>query len=188
MYFYIGGRPVSDIRSMRRPSTRAVLFAVLAAVGGACTTTVQGTPSARPTPTPSLAAPTATPTPAETSPRPVQPFPSPRIADNVEYPADFRFRAVPGSGDLTVGVLYAFQLFSHCGLAYPLAWDLDGSFWDPVGDGSPLGTPPEGIGYTFDDGTIELIDDDEARFTSSAGVVVALRRSADTVREGLLCS
>ena len=124
------------------------------------------------------------------SPRQVQSLPPPRIAEPVEYllgSEQGQFRAVPGSGDAATGVLYRYQLYSHCGLAYPLAWDFDGSFWDPVGGGEPYANPPESIGEGVDDGTIELIGDDEARYTSSGGVIVDLTRSGDTERRGFLC-
>jgi hypothetical protein len=124
------------------------------------------------------------------TPRQAQSLPPPRIAEPIEFllgSEQGQFRAVPGSGDAAAGVLYRYQLYSHCGLAYPLAWDFDGSFWDPVGGGEPYANPPEGIGSGFDDGTIELTGEDEARYTSSQGLVIPLRRSEDTERRGFLC-
>lgn len=128
---------------------------------------------------------------APPTPRVAQPLPPSPIAEPIEFLLGNevgQFHAVPGSGDATAGVLYRYKLLSHCGLAYPLAWDFDGSFWDPVGGGEPYANPPEGFGYTFDEGTIELVGDDQARYTSSEGVIVDLTRSGDTERRGFLCA
>lgn len=119
-----------------------------------------------------------------------RPLPSPRISDGVTMlDGGPTARAVPTSGDAEPGVRYRFTLYSHCGLGYWAAWDFDESFWDPhppVPDAAA--DPPDGIGNPLDEGVIELVGDDEASYTSANGIVVELRRSSDSEREGFMCA
>ena len=121
---------------------------------------------------------------AERSP---QPLPARRIADSVTMlqGQDGMGRAVPGSGAVEQGVLYRLDFYSHCGVYFWVAWDFDGSFWDPVaGTREPSF---EQVNNPVDHGTIELTAPDQARYTSSSGFVVELQRSSDREREGMLC-
>jgi hypothetical protein len=84
---------------------------------------------------------------------------------------DERARIWPRSAQVEEGVEYLYET-GHCGLTYDL--DFDGSFWqavDPNGDKEP---PSFFINY--DKGYITLVSDDEARYESSTGEVVKLRR------------
>lgn len=119
---------------------------------------------------------------AERSPLPLPPD---RIADSVTHFQDGMGHAVPGSGAAEQGVLYRFDFGSHCGIYWWIAWDFDGSFWDPVaGTREPSF---EEINNPSDHGTIELTGPDQARYTSSSGFVLELQRSSDREREGMLC-
>lgn len=92
-----------------------------------------------------------------------------------------QFRFFPHSGRVTVGVPYRFQLYTHCGLDYPLAVDFDGSFWDPIGPGPASdgsGNPPTGYGNPFDQGTMTLISPTLTQYTSSGGRVMQFTRHA----------
>lgn len=116
-----------------------------------------------------------------------QPLPPDRIADSVTglEGQDGMGHAVPGSGAAGQGILYRFDFYSHCGIYWWIAWDFDGSFWDPVA-GTRVQSFEE-INNPVDHGTIELTGADQARYTSSSGYVVELKRSSDQEREGMLC-
>jgi len=86
-------------------------------------------------------------------------------------------RYFPRSGRAGVGVSYRFELYTHCGLDWPLAMDFDGSFWDPLGPASDgYGNPPAGYGNPFDQGTITLISPTRTQYRSSTGLVMQWRR------------
>jgi hypothetical protein len=85
-----------------------------------------------------------------------------------------QFRFYPRSGHADLGVPYRFQLYTHCGLAWPTAIDFDGSFWDPVSPGSTSdgsGNPPAGYGNPYDLGTITLISPTRAQYRSRTSLV-----------------
>ena len=87
------------------------------------------------------------------------------------------FASSPQSGRASVGATYRFQLYTHCGLDWPLAMDFDGSFWDPIGVASDgYGNPPPGYGNPIDRGTITLISPTLARYRSSTGTVMQWHR------------
>lgn len=97
----------------------------------------------------------------------------------------------PSSGSVIQGVVYRFRLYTHCGLDNSVSLDFDGAFWDPIGpkatsDGS--GTPPQGFGNPFDNGTIQLLQHDLAQYRSQSGVIVRLRRYPATDRTSFICS
>ncbi len=92
-----------------------------------------------------------------------------------------QFRFFPRSSRVTVGVPYRFQLYTHCGLDWPLAVDFDGSFWDPIGPGPASdgsGNPPSGYGNPFDQGTMTLISPTLTQYRSSGGKVMQFSRHA----------
>jgi hypothetical protein len=92
-----------------------------------------------------------------------------------------QFRFFPHSGRVTAGVPYRFQLYTHCGLDWPLAMDFDGSFWDPLGAGRAPdlgGNPPRGFGNPYDQGTLTLISPALAQYRSSSGGVLQWSRHA----------
>lgn len=82
-----------------------------------------------------------------------------------------RIRVWPGSTEAEVGVRYAYDT-SPCGLTFDL--DFDGSFWEPV-DQSPQDEEPSFF-INPDRGSITLISNTEARYESSDGQTVELRR------------
>lgn len=115
-------------------------------------------------------------------------LPPPVIADNVQQFADGKGRIVPGSARVEPGVLYAFRLYTHCGIP-PHVFDFDGSFWQaagPTSDGT--GNPPAGLGNPFDDGTITLRGANEAVFRSAGGIEIQLTRAPDRSFEIILCA
>lgn len=77
-----------------------------------------------------------------------------------------------------IGVGYYYET-PHCGILGPI--DVDGSFWDAVGTGSPS--------VIFDGlaGTFRLASANEATFTASGGQVVHLTRHAGA-KEFPFCS
>ncbi len=92
-----------------------------------------------------------------------------------------QFRFFPRSSRVSVGVSYRFQLYTHCGLDYPLAVDFDGSYWDPIGPGPASdgsGNPPAGYGNPFDQGTMTLISPTLTQYKSSGGKVMQFSRHA----------
>ena len=91
-----------------------------------------------------------------------------------------RFRFFPHSGHASVGVPYRLQLYTHCGLDWPMAMDFDGSFWNPIAPGPAPegGNPPAGFGNPYDQGTVTLISPALAQYRSSTGAVVQWRRQA----------
>jgi hypothetical protein len=68
-------------------------------------------------------------------------------------------------------VEYSFNS-GHCGLDF--LTDFDGSFWDPINPNAP-GDPPAFF-FNEDQGTMTLVSEDRARYTSSSGEEVSLRR------------
>ena len=79
----------------------------------------------------------------------------------------------PCAPGAALGVAYVYQLRTHCGIrsAY-----FDGRRWiaSPVLDDGSL-NPPSGWRNPFDDGAMELIAENSARFTTSAGLVAEFR-------------
>jgi hypothetical protein len=85
-------------------------------------------------------------------------------------------RLWPNSARVERGVVYRFDLLTHCGLgrSYP---DFDGSFWRFVGHGSGGGpNAPRGFEDPSDVGTMTLVDRRTAEYRSSLGVEVDFRR------------
>jgi hypothetical protein len=90
-----------------------------------------------------------------------------------------QFRFFPHSGRASVGVPYRFRLYTHCGLDWPLAMDVDGSFWDLKGPASDVsGNPPTGFGNPYDLGTVTLISPTLAQYKSNSGAVMQWSRHA----------
>jgi hypothetical protein len=82
---------------------------------------------------------------------------SPRAAANREFP-------------ITV--------YTHCGLDRS-RFDFDGSFWRAIGETSDgQGNPPPGYDNPYDAGTIRVLDDGTALYTSSQGYRLRLERAA----------
>ncbi len=95
-----------------------------------------------------------------------------------------QFRFFPRSGRASVGVHYRYQLYTHCGLDWPPAMDLDGSFWDPTGPGPSSdgsGNPPTGYGNPYDQGTVTLISPTLTQYRSSSGAVMQWSRHAGPI-------
>ena len=108
--------------------------------------------------------------------RPVQSLPPPigvQVPVNVG-PGEVRLRAV--SARVLPGVVYHYEALTHCGFT-ATTFDFDGSYWTVVGpSGDGQGNPLEGIGNPTDAGTIELVGQDQALFTSASGIEVKLTR------------
>lgn len=108
--------------------------------------------------------------------RPVQSLPPP-VAAHVPVvvgPGEVRMRAA--SARVLPGALYHYEAMTHCGFT-TTTFDFDGSYWTVVGppdDGQ--GNPIDGLGNPTDSGTIELVGQDQAVFTSAAGVRIQLTR------------
>ncbi len=108
-------------------------------------------------------------------------LPGPASAAAPQSLGNGQFRFVPQSAHVSLGVPYRFALDTHCGLDFPVAVDFDQSFWDPVGPGPASdrsGNPPPGFANPIDHGIMTLISPTEARFRSSGGVIIQLRRHA----------
>ena len=76
---------------------------------------------------------------------------------------------VPVSESATVGVSVAYELFTECGLAES-AVDFDQSMWIPeTEDPDVLHRVPEGLDSPFDQGTLELVEEDVVEFRSDNG-------------------
>ncbi len=103
----------------------------------------------------------------ETAPRPLPP-PEPK---NNTSESGLSPVSVPRSGRVESSVPYVFDT-GHCGLSY--LTDFDGSFWDPEGP-NPANGPPA-VFNNPDRGTMTLVGPNEARFKSSTGEEVTLRR------------
>jgi hypothetical protein len=85
----------------------------------------------------------------------------------------------PHSGGAVLGVPYHLKIYTHCGLASWGSPDFAGSFWDSVGpndDGN--GNPPPGVANPFDQGTMVLLSQNTARFTSQTGATFLFTRHA----------
>jgi hypothetical protein len=83
----------------------------------------------------------------------------------------------PHSGVAVLGVPYHLKVYTHCGLASWGSPDFAGSFWDSVGpndDGN--GNPPPGVADPFDQGTMVLLSQNTARFTSQTGATFLFTR------------
>lgn len=81
--------------------------------------------------------------------------------------------------DPEIGVRYRFTVYTHCGLDTAT---IDGETW--LFDGEPDANPPPGFGNPMDTGTIVLLDEDHAVYTSSAGVPIQLIRGGRPRNEG----
>ena len=81
------------------------------------------------------------------------------------------------SPPVEAGVPYRFEV-GHCGLTWYT--DFDGSFWR-VTDKHPPGPDPVAL-INGDIGTMVLRSEERARYTSSDGTVVELRRAGRTWR------
>ena len=80
-------------------------------------------------------------------------------------------RVWPASAQVRQGQAYVYET-GHCGLTHDL--DFDGSFWRAI---NPNGTGEEPSFFiNHDKGSITLVSEDEARYESSTGEVVELRR------------
>lgn len=77
----------------------------------------------------------------------------------------------PRSGQVEQGVEYRYET-GHCGLTYDL--DFDGSFWRAVNPNRDKEPPSFFINQ--DEGYITLVSENEARYESSTGEMVELRR------------
>lgn len=107
-----------------------------------------------------------------------QPLPAPVGEAEMRQVRPGEFEIAPVSASVTIGVPYAFEVYTHCGFT-PTSFDFDGTFWTVVGpsdDGSA--NPPAGIGNPEDAGVIVLRSPGEAAWTSAAGIEVALVRAA----------
>jgi hypothetical protein len=104
----------------------------------------------------------------------------------IGHPADLPGAAVSAqtpfhshSGAAALGVSYHLKIYTQCGLASWGSPDFAGSFWDSVGpndDGN--GNPPPGVGNPFDQGTMVLLSQNTARFTSQTGATFLFTRHA----------
>ncbi len=82
------------------------------------------------------------------------------------------------------GIDYPITVYSHCGLDRS-RFDFDGSLWKAVGRTSDgQGNPPPGYDNPFDSGTIRLLPDGAAEYTSSRGVRLSLERVDDPAPSG----
>ncbi len=118
------------------------------------------------------------------------PLPPSANAPDPSPVAEGTYVVYPRSGRVIQGVVYRFDLYTHCGLDFPVAVDFDGSFWDPIGpepasDGS--GNPPAGFDNPTDNGTIQLLSHDLAEYLSRSGTVLRFRRSTSSGRTTYLC-
>ena len=68
-----------------------------------------------------------------------------------------------------IGVDYGY-VTPHCGIRSPI--DVDGSFWDPVGE------PADSVEFAGRVGTVRLDSPTEATFTSDDGAILRLVRHA----------
>lgn len=82
-----------------------------------------------------------------------------------------RYRVWPRSGEVEEGVEYIYET-GHCGLTYEL--DFDGSFWKALNPEPGKESPSFFINY--DKGYITLRSHGEARYESSTGQEVTLKR------------
>jgi hypothetical protein len=149
----------ASIGSYRFP-TKGLLVAVIALALLLIVVTVTGVGSVRDLPAPANAA-------------------APQALGNGE------FLYSPRSSRVTIGAHYRFQLYTHCGLDWPIAVDFDGSFWDPAGPGPASdgnGNPPPGYGNPFDHGVMTLRSQDLAEYRSAGGPVMRFSRHPGTRR------
>ncbi len=100
-----------------------------------------------------------------------EPLPEPTAADHPTEETKKGTLFSPISGEVEEGVTYNFDT-GHCGLDF--LTDFDGSFWVPVNPND--GGEPPGFFSSEDDGTMKLVSDDKAEYTSSDGVTVTLER------------
>ena len=89
----------------------------------------------------------------------------------------------PRSAPVEKDVEYSFDA-GHCGLDY--LTDFDASFWRPINPNEPK-DPPEFF-YNEDQGTMRLVSEDRAVYTSSSGGEVTLRRHDGPVLLKGLCA
>jgi hypothetical protein len=94
----------------------------------------------------------------------------------------------PNSARVSMGVAYAFRLYTHCGLDLPEGVDFDSSFWDPVGTASDGNSnPPPGFGNPFDTGTMTLISTNVAEYHGHSGIVFRFTRHPSRSVVGFPC-
>lgn len=73
---------------------------------------------------------------------------------------------------------FPITVYTHCGLDRS-RFDFDGSFWRAIGETSDgQGNPPPGYDNPYDAGTIRVLDDGTAQYTSSQGNRLRLERAA----------
>ncbi len=92
---------------------------------------------------------------------------------------------LPCGPGVETGKAYSFTLYTHCGVrrAY-----FDGHWWlagPMLSDGN--GNPPPGWGNPYDQGMMELVTEDLARFTSETGMVAEFRPLPDGEDESFAC-
>jgi hypothetical protein len=100
-------------------------------------------------------------------------------APKAEPVGDGQFRVFPQSAPVEVGVPYRMQLYTHCGLDWPLAVDFDRSYWDPIGPGlasDGSANPPISYGNPFDHGTMTLKTRTLAQYRSDGGATMMFSR------------
>ena len=105
-----------------------------------------------------------------TPPSGPQPTPERAVPPRFEQLADGSQRMFPTSARVQPGVVYRFQLFTHCGLdsSFP---DFDGSLWDIES------SHRDGLTDPADNGTIVLVSANEAVYTSESGRQLRLVRA-----------
>jgi hypothetical protein len=100
-------------------------------------------------------------------------------------PEPYASVAVPAPGlpaAPEVGVPYALDLLTHCGV---FGTDVDGTWFavePPLVEGA--GNPPAGWGNPYQPGTLTLTSADEAVFTDDVGHELVLRAAPDSARPG----
>ena len=100
-----------------------------------------------------------------------EPLPEPTANDHPAKETKKGTVYSPISGEVEEGTEYHFNT-GHCGLDFMT--DFDGSFWIP--ENPDEGDEPPEFFTNEDDGTMKLISEGEAEYTSSGGVMVSLQR------------
>ena len=154
---------VSTLKVVEIPGDIYSITPVTMAPGPPITAALPATPAPKPpegTPT-ATAAPTRTPS-----------------SQTMPTGCSGREEGPPCGPGVQVGKPNPYALYTHCGVR---AAFLDGRRWiaDPVLSDSQNVNPPPGWGNPFDLGTMELITNDLARFTSNSGMVAEFRLLPD---------